>query len=77
MQKLFDLALSGRPFLGQWPQDHRLDDHHDLFRVGVMRPDLPALVRIEEALEQRAEMVGSIWLQSRLPAACKSPMSPD
>ena len=34
---------------------HRLDEQHDLVAVGVVRPELRPLVRIEPALEQRAE----------------------
>ena len=50
-----DLGLGRVPFGAQRAQHDRLDDHHDLFGVGVMRADLRALVGIEKALEQRAE----------------------
>ena len=43
------------PF-GEPGTDHdRLDDPHDLVAVGVVRPELRALVRVETALEQRAQ----------------------
>ena len=50
-----NFGLHRLPFRIERAHDHRLDDHHDLFGVGVVRADLRALVGIEEALEQRAE----------------------
>ena len=49
------LAFAVVPLGAQRAQHDRLDDHHDLFGVGVMGADLRALVGIEKALEQRAE----------------------
>ena len=49
------IRLRRLPFRRQRPHDHRLDDHHDLFGIGVVRADLRPLVGIEDALEQRAE----------------------
>ena len=50
-----DPGLRRLPFGEQRPDDHRLDDPHDLVAVGVVRPELRALVRIEPALEQRPQ----------------------
>ena len=48
-------GLSRLPLREQRADDHRLDNPHDLVAVGVVRPELRALVRVEAALEQRAE----------------------
>src|ERR1700688_2550266 len=55
LHKLFCRDPGDLPFGPQRTQDHRLDDHHDLFGVSVMRADLRALVGIKKALEQSPE----------------------
>lgn len=50
-----DLRPRRLPFRHQRPDDHRLDDHHDLVAVGVVGAELAALVGVETALEQRAQ----------------------
>ena len=46
-----DRVLLRFPFGEQRPDDHGLDEQHDLVPVGVVRAELGALVRIEAALE--------------------------
>lgn len=55
VNELLDLLFRLAPFFAQRADDHRIDQHHDFFGVGVMRADLSALLRVEKALEQRAE----------------------
>jgi hypothetical protein len=43
---LFDLATNGCPLLMQRRDHDRIDDHHDLVAVCVMRAELLALVRV-------------------------------
>ena len=38
-----DVSLAGFPFRRQRPKDHRLDDHHDLLGIGIVRADLRAI----------------------------------
>ena len=54
-QTVRDLRLRRLPFGEPGADDHRLDDHHDLVAVGIVRAKLRALVRVEAALEQRAQ----------------------
>ena len=48
-------GLDRLPFDRERPHDDRLDDHHDLFRVGVVRADLRPLVGVEEPFKQGTE----------------------
>ena len=50
-----DLSLCRLPLGAQGAEHDRLDDHHDLFRVGVVCADLRALIGIEKAFEQSPE----------------------
>ena len=50
-----DLGACPLPLGEPRTDDHRLDDAHDLVPVGVVRAELRPLVRVESALEQRAE----------------------
>ena len=47
----FDLRVRRRPFGQQRIDDHRLDDHHDLGAIGIMRAQLAALGRVQPAFE--------------------------
>ena len=53
-----NLGLRSLPFREPGADDHRLDDAHDLVAVGVVRAELRALVRVEPALEERAQYRG-------------------
>ena len=50
-----DGGLLGIPLGEQRPDHHRVDEQHDLVPVGVVRPELGALVGIEASFEQCAE----------------------
>ena len=54
-RQLLDARLHRRELAAQRVYHHRLDDHQDLLVVRVVRAQLPALVRVQPALEQRAE----------------------
>jgi len=58
LDQFFRLDPYDCPLRPERMQDHRLDDHHDLVRIGVVRADLRALVGIEKALKQGAENGG-------------------
>ena len=49
------IAVLSVPLGEQRPDDHRVDEQHDLVAVGVVRSELGTFVRVETSLEQRAE----------------------
>ena len=48
-------AFAVLPLGEEWPDDHGLDDQHDLVAVGVVGAELSPLFRVESALEQHAQ----------------------
>ena len=55
LQRNCDPRLRRLPFGKPGAEDNRFDDPHDLVAISVMRAELGTLVRVQPALEQRAQ----------------------